>query len=212
MRASRMNVRTKSGRSTRRTILARKSWRTSTSNWTDAQTDRINKDAVYQLAQAKNYDAIAAVRESVVIQDILKQESLLSAQYTDAVNQYGPKYPKVIRLQEQLKDLDQLIAREKNNIVNQVEAQYHGSRQRELLLQQALDQQKTETNRMAEKLVQYNILKREADTNKQLYDGMLQKLKEAGITAGLRSSNIRVVDPALIPTGLRVRTRRETSC
>jgi capsular exopolysaccharide synthesis family protein len=54
---------------------------------------------------------------------------------------------------------------------------------------------------MAEKLVQYNILKREADTNKQLYDGMLQKLKEAGITAGLRSSNIRVVDPALIPTG-----------
>ena len=55
--------------------------------------------------------------------------------------------------------------------------------------------------RQAEKLVQYNILKREADTNKQLYDGMLQKLKEAGITAGLRSSNIRIVDPALIPPG-----------
>ena len=49
--------------------------------------------------------------------------------------------------------------------------------------------------------MQYNILKREADTNKQLYDGMLQKLKEAGITAGLRSSNIRIVDPALIPDG-----------
>src|SRR6202790_2723190 len=167
---------------------------------TEAQADRINKEAVYQLAQAGNYDAISAVRESSVIQDILKQQSALSAQYTDAVNQYGPKYPKVVRLQADLNDLDQLITREKLNIGNQVEADYRGSRQRELLLKEALDEQKAQVNQTAEKLVQYNILKREADTNKQLYDGMLQKLKEAGITAGLRSSNIRIVDPALIPS------------
>ncbi len=168
---------------------------------TDAQADRINKEAVYQLAQSGNYDAIAAVRDSVVIQDILKQQTTLSAAYTDAVTQYGPKFPKVLRIQAQLKDLDQLITREKLNIGNQVEADYRGSRQRELLLKDALDEQKAEVNQTAEKLVQYNILKREADTNKQLYDGMLQKLKEAGITAGLRSSNIRIVDPALIPDG-----------
>ncbi len=166
---------------------------------TDAEAERINKEAVYELAQSGNYDAIAAVRESPVIQDILKQQTTLSAQYTDAVNQYGPKYPKVMRIQAQLKDLDDLVQREKLNIGNQVEADYRGARQRELLLKQALDEQKAEVNQTAEKLVQYNILKREADTNKQLYDGMLQKLKEAGITAGLRSSNIRIVDPALIP-------------
>src|SRR5579864_2441533 len=168
---------------------------------TDAQADRINKEAVYQLAQSGNYDAIAAVRDNPVIQHILEQQTTLSAQYTDAMNQYGPKFPKVLRIQAQLKDLDQLIAREKLNIGNQVEADYRGSRQRELLLKEALDEQKAEVNKTAEKLVQYNILKREADTNKQLYDGMLQKLKEAGITAGLRSSNIRIVDPALIPSG-----------
>jgi polysaccharide biosynthesis transport protein len=168
---------------------------------TDAEAERINKEAVYELAQSGNYDSIAAVRESVVIDDILKQQATLSAQYTDALAQYGPKYPKVMRLEAQLKDLDQLIVREKTNIANQVEADYRGARQRELLLKEALDQQKAETNQMAEKLVQYNILKREADTNKQLYDGMLQKLKEAGINAGLRSSNIRIVDPALIPSG-----------
>ena len=53
---------------------------------------------------------------------------------------------------------------------------------------------------MAERLVQYNILKREAEANKQLYEGLLQKLKEAGISARLRSSNIRVVDPAMVPS------------
>jgi capsular exopolysaccharide synthesis family protein len=168
---------------------------------TEAQADRINKEAVYQLAQSGNYDAIAAVRESTVIQDILKQQTALSSQYAEAVTQYGPKFPKVIRIQAQLKDLDQLVTREKENIGNQVEADYRGSRQRELLLKQALDDQKVETNQMSEKLVQYNILNREAEANKQLYDGMLQKLKEAGISAGLRSSNIRIVDPALIPYG-----------
>jgi len=168
---------------------------------TEAQADRINKEAVYQLAQSGNYDAIAAVRESTVIQDILKQQTALSSQYAEAVTQYGPKFPKVVRIQAQLKDLDQLVTREKENIGNQVEADYRGSRQRELLLKQALDDQKVETNQMSEKLVQYNILNREAEANKQLYDGMLQKLKEAGISAGLRSSNIRIVDPALIPYG-----------
>ena len=166
---------------------------------TEAQADRINKEAVFQLAQTGNYDAIPAVRESPVIQDILKRQDDLSTQYTDALNQYGPKFPKVVRLQEQLKDLDTLVTTEKKNIGNQIEAEYRGSRQRELLLQQALDQQKTETSSMADKMVQYNILQRDAEANKQLYDGLLQKLKEAGISAGLRSSNIRVVDPAFIP-------------
>src|SRR5579863_10019052 len=73
---------------------------------TEAQGDRITKEAVYQLAQSGNYDAIAAVRDNAVIQHILEQQTTLSALYTDAVNQYGPKYPKVMRIQAQLKDLD----------------------------------------------------------------------------------------------------------
>src|SRR6185295_9274651 len=107
--------------------------------------------------------------------------------------------PKVMRLQEQIKEMNQSVTREKINIANQVEAEYRSARQREVLLDQALEQQKKEAGQMADKMVQYNILKRDAEANKQLYDGLLQKLKEAGITAGLRSSNIRVVDPALLP-------------
>ena len=167
---------------------------------TEAEADRINKEAVYQLAQSGNFDAIPAVRGSPVIQDMLKQENVLNEQYADALNQYGPKFPKVMRLQEQIKEIDQFVAHEKTNIANQIEAEYRGSRQRELLIEDALNKQKAETTAMADKMVQYNIIKRESEANKQLYDGLLQKLKEAGITAGLKSSNIRVVDPALVPT------------
>lgn len=169
------------------------------SELTSAQADRISKEAVYQSAQAGNYDAIPAVRLSGVIQDLAKQKGTLSAQYAEAMNQYGPKFPRVVRLQEQIKELDEVENREKINIANQVEAEYRGARQREFLLNQALDAQKKEAGAMADRMVQYNILKRDAEANKQLYDGLQQKLKEAGISAGLRSSNIRVVDPALVP-------------
>jgi polysaccharide biosynthesis transport protein len=168
---------------------------------TGAQADRINKEAVYQLAQSANYDAIPAVRESPVLQASLKRQGELSDQYTEALNQYGPKFPKVLRIEAQLKEIGELLESEKKSIGVQIQAEYQGSRQRELLLKQALDQQKNEAASMADRMVQYNILKREAEANKQLYDGLLQKLKEAGISAGLRSSNIRVVDPALMPTG-----------
>jgi len=61
----------------------------------------------------------------------------------------------------------------------------------------ALDQQKAEANQMAEKLVEYNILQARGRSHKSLYDGLMTKLKENAIAQGLRSSNIRVVDPAM---------------
>jgi capsular exopolysaccharide synthesis family protein len=106
----------------------------------------------------------------------------------------------VQRLQSQLKEFDVSIDKEKKAVMARLQSEYAEARQREQLLSQALDQQKTEVNQMSERMVQYSILKRDAEANKALYDGLLTKLKEAGISAGLRSSNIRVVDPAMVPT------------
>ena len=167
---------------------------------TQAQGERMRSEALYQLVGTGHIDALPPVRDSLLLQDLQKKQSELNTQYVEALNQYGPSFPKVMRLQAQLKEIEHLIAREKANIINRIEAEYHTARQRENLLSQALDKQKGESNAMAEKLVQFNILKREAEANKQLYDGLLQKMKEASISAGLRSSNIRVVDPAMVPS------------
>ena len=166
---------------------------------TQAQADRMRKEASYRLAREGNVDGLPEVRESQVLQELVARRTELLVQYREAEAQFGPNYPKVQRLKVQLDELDSTIAREKKNIVDRIESEYRAARQRELLLSQALEQQKAEANALAEKLVQYNILKREAEANKELYDGLLQKLKEAGISAGLRSSNIRIVDPALVP-------------
>jgi capsular exopolysaccharide synthesis family protein len=167
---------------------------------TDAQSERMKKESLYQFAKSGNLDAVPQIQSNAALADLIKKRSDASSQYAESLSQYGPNFPKVQRLQAQLKDLDQNIEKERKNILDVLESDYREAKQRETLLTQALDQQKAETNQMAEKLVEYNILKREAEANKTLYEGLMTKLRETAISQGLRSSNIRVVDPAMIPS------------
>ncbi len=167
---------------------------------TEAQSERMKKESLYQFAKAGNLDAVPQVQSNSALVDLLKKRTEISSQYADALSQYGPNFPKVQRLQAQLKEADDSIEREKKKILDVLESDYQEVRQREVLLTQRLDQQKAEANLMAEKLVEYNILKREAEADKSLYDGLMTKLKETAISQGLRSSNIRVVDAAMIPS------------
>jgi polysaccharide biosynthesis transport protein len=167
---------------------------------TEAQTDLAQKEALYQMAALGNVDSLPASRDNVVIQDLLKRKSDIDAQLAEAINQYGPNYPKVLRLDAQRKEIEGNLKSSRETMAQSIQVEYNTARSHVALLQDALDKQKAEANDLAEKLVQYHILEHDAESNRQLYDGLLQKLKEAGITAGLRSSNIRVMDPALVPT------------
>jgi capsular exopolysaccharide synthesis family protein len=167
---------------------------------TDAQGETLKKQALYEYAKAGDIDAVPEIRADALLQDLQKKRADLAVLYTEAVNQYGPNFPKVLRLQAQMKEVDDQIARESKGIILQLESDYREAKQREELIRQALEVQKAETNNMAEKMVQYNILKRESEADKTLYEGLLTKLKEAGISEGLKSSNLRVVDPAMIPS------------
>ena len=167
---------------------------------TDAQSERMRKQSLFEFARAGEMDSVPQIRDNPAVQDLLRKRTETYSQYTDALNQYGPNFPKVQRLQSLLKEIDVAADKEKKTAVARLENEYREALQREQILTRALDQQKTEVNQMSERMVQYSILKREAEANKALYDGLLTKLKEAGISAGLRSSNIRVVDPAMVPT------------
>jgi succinoglycan biosynthesis transport protein ExoP len=167
---------------------------------TDAQSERMRKESLFEFAKSGNLDAVPQVQTNGVLMDLLRKQAEASAQYTDALSQYGPNFPKVQRLQLQLKQFDDSIEKEKKKIVDILESDYREARQREIMLTGALDAQKAEANQMAEKFVEYNILKREAEATKTLYDGLMTKLKETALSQGLRSSNIRVVDPAMIPS------------
>src|SRR6266849_3586071 len=167
---------------------------------TEAQSERMRKEALYEFAKAGNIDVVPQLREHSTLQELMKKHSDIYTHYLDALNQYGPNFPKVQREQAQLKEIENLMDDEKRNILEALGNDYNAARQREGLLNEALNEQKTEVNLMAQSMVEYNILKRDAEANKTMYIGLLTKLKEANISAGLKSSNIRVVDPAMVPS------------
>src|SRR5271156_3629021 len=167
--------------------------------YTEAQEERMRKEAFYEFAKAGDISQVPQLRDNPVLQGLMGKRETLSEEYTEAINQYGPNFPKVQRLQAQLKDLDVLVQKENQNTLSRIENEYREARQRENMMVQALDDAKGDANQMAERLVEYNILKREAEANKALYDGLMTKLKEVSISSALQSSNIRVVDPAMIP-------------
>jgi succinoglycan biosynthesis transport protein ExoP len=167
---------------------------------TTAQTELAQKEALYRMSADGDLDALPAAKADTRIQELLRKKSDLAQQYLDASAQYGPNYPKVQRIAAQQQEVDNSLTEARKNLFATLKEDFDTSQDRVNLLEANLDKQKAEANDQAEKLVQYNILQHDADANKQLYDGLLQKLKEATITAGLRSSNIRVVDPALAPT------------
>ncbi|HEV2618187.1 MAG TPA: polysaccharide biosynthesis tyrosine autokinase [Candidatus Acidoferrales bacterium] len=167
---------------------------------TEVQTQLAQKEATVELAHSANVQSLAAVLGNSAVQDLAKKKTDMAEQYMEALNQFGPNYPKVQRLKAQQDDIQKQLDGAKDAMVHQIDTDYSETQAREALLERDLNRQEILADNMAQKLVEYNLLKHDAESNKELYDGLLQKLKEAGISAGLRSSNIRVVDPALVPS------------
>jgi polysaccharide biosynthesis transport protein len=106
----------------------------------------MKKQALFEFPQSGDTDVVPQIRESPGVQELIRKRSELETQYTDAINQYGPNFPKVLRLQAQLKELEQNLEREKKGVIARLESDYHEAKQREELLSRTLDEQKVEAN------------------------------------------------------------------
>jgi len=178
---------------------------------TSAESDRMQKEAIYRMTQTGDPDAIASAvasdpsptttGTSPLLDKLHQQQADLKIQIADLGTQFGPAYPKLAQLNGQLKEVERQIEAETKKTVEHLHGQYQTALQRETMLRAALDKQKQEANQLNESAIDYTLLKRDVESNRQLYEGLLEKLKQAGVTAGLRSSNFRIVDAARPPAG-----------
>ncbi len=178
---------------------------------TSAESERMEKQSVYELVQSNDADAAAAAAISAsansatgsassnLLEKLREQEADIKIQVAQLSTQFGPSYPKVTQFNSQLKEVDSQIQIEMKKVVSRVRSDYMTSLQRENMLHDALDKQKQEANQLNESAIEYSLLKRDVESYRTLYEGLLEKLKEAGVTAGLKSSNIRPVDMARVP-------------
>ncbi len=111
----------------------------------------------------------------------------------------GVLIPRLMQLQSELNELDSGIAEEIKKVGETVHAEYQAALKAERMLQDTFDKQKGEAYKLNEDAIQYAILRRDVESSRDLYEGLLKKLKEAGILAGLKSSNINIVDQASVP-------------
>lgn len=169
--------------------------------YTKTQAERFQKEALYGLVQAGKVQDLPGFLSNRLIQDLAVRLAELERDYSQLTATVKPDYPKAVALEKQIDTLQASLDRQKKALAQNIVDEYRSALANEKFLAQALEQQKKEVNGIAEKSIQYNILKREVDTSKQLYDGLLQRLKEAQVSAGLKASNIRIVDAAEIPKG-----------
>ena len=166
---------------------------------TEAEADRIQKQARYEGAKSGDPELIAKTDSGALIGKLRADEAEINGKLAQMTVQFGPSYPKVLELKSQMAQTQTAIAAEQTKMLSGLYSDYQVALDREKMLRASLEKQKLEANNLNESAIQYNLLKRDVDTNRQLYEGLLQRLKEAGVVAGLKSSNVTVIDTARVP-------------
>jgi len=164
-----------------------------------ATSERIQKEALYNELKAGDAESSSLVMNSPLMQALRKDAAAFESEYNQNLKIYKPDYPKMVKLKELIDQINKRMASEAKKIVNSTRKDYEAAVKKESYLKAAFEKQKQEALDLNNRAVQYLILKREADTNKELYNGLLQRLKETGISATLNSNNIQILDKAEAP-------------
>ena len=164
-----------------------------------AQTDRIAKQSRWEMATTSPADALPDVLNDTGLKDYQAKLTDLNRQYAELRATFTAEYGKVKRIEAQRTTLQSALDRERGDILKRIRNEYDEALRREKLLDAEYASQRAIVTGEGEKSIQYNILKREVESSRQLYDAMLQQLKQASLASALRASNVRVVDPAKVP-------------
>jgi polysaccharide biosynthesis transport protein len=171
-----------------------------------ARSERIQKESLYRQV-TNNRELLASLVHDELLDKLEEKSADLKQRYTETVAQYGPNFPNAKRLQLEISANEGQIEREQDRIINRISSDYNAATQREKLAAASVAQQKEEVGKLNQLLVQDNMLRHEFETNEQLYENLLQRLKDATVSAALRSTNIHMVDAAL-PPDIPVRPRK----
>ncbi|KFN51445.1 hypothetical protein P873_02615 [Arenimonas composti TR7-09 = DSM 18010] len=164
-----------------------------------AQDQRIRAEARWKHAESASGMGLSAVLGSEIVQALQERRADLQAQYQDKLSIFKPAFPEMQQLQAQIDELDRQIQTEVGNIKAAIRGEYESALAQEQMLRAQIDALKDEVLDLRNRSIEYNILRREVDTNRQQYDALLQRYKEIGVAGGVGTNNISIVDPAELP-------------
>jgi polysaccharide biosynthesis transport protein len=163
-----------------------------------AEQERIRAEVVMKQAQ-DDPDSLPVIRENHALQVLREKKAKLESEYQENLAVYKPAFPKMQQLQGQIAEVDKQIKAEIGDARKGAGATFRAARAQEQMLRERLGGAKQQLLDLQGRSIRFSILKREVDTNRQLYDGLLQRLKEIGVAGGVGVNNISVVDKAQVP-------------
>jgi capsular exopolysaccharide synthesis family protein len=162
-----------------------------------ATTERIIAQS--RLREVNRPDASAEALSNDAINALRQKRAEAASDYAKLMAQLQPKYPQARAIQLQIQDLDKSIAQEENRVRTWLRQTYASTRARELALTERVNALKANLNDLRRRTIQYNIYQRDADTNRELYNALLQRYKEIGVAGGIENNNVAIADPPRVP-------------
>lgn len=136
-----------------------------------------------------------------VIDGLRARRNQLETEYREKLETYKPSYPSMVQIKNKMTEIERQLAAEVNTLKESFRAAYENALSQETEIRKRIDGLKEEVLDLQKRSIQYNILKREVDTNRSLYDGLLQRFKEVDIAGGVGTNNVFVIDRAEMPGG-----------
>lgn len=169
--------------------------------YADAEVDRLLKESRLQEISSSSPEVIDAAigPQDPALMAARQRLAQLETDYASLLEIYGPAYPRAKAMKSEIDDLKHQIEREEKAQVLRVQKEYDAAANNEAKILNALNRQEQDADSKGEKAVEYELARRDYETNRLLYDGLQQRLQEAGIMSGLRSTAIHVVDSADVP-------------
>jgi len=169
-----------------------------------AQSARIEAEARYKevqdlLNKGAKYESIPQVTADYQVQRLRENEAKLMSQISELSQKYGEKHPKMVQLKKELETTQKSIADESKRVINSIKNEYLIAKAKEDNARRAVEGQKAETQKMSERAIQYSVLLREVEKNRELYENLLKRLKETTVSSEIGTTNIRIVDHAEVP-------------
>ncbi len=169
--------------------------------------NRIDQNGVVEIDWS-SLDASTEVLSSTLIQTLRGQEIRVSGQVAELEEKYGPLHPKLAHAKAEMQDLRERIRQEVQKIFDSVKHDYDAARGRVRVIKEAAGRHRQEKIRLEQYEVDYGILEREAESTQHLYDIFLKQMKEADLSAGMRTANVYLADPA-VPSSIPVKPKKQ---
>ena len=161
--------------------------------------ERVKNERRWKQVESEKTDNFDQFLSDETIEELSKKRNELSAEYLDKLSIFKPDYPAMIQLRKKISVIDSQIANEVAKIKSSLKSAYELSLQKENLIKREIGTLETELLSYQKRSIQYNVIKRDVDTNRKLYQELLTRHKEISVASGAKLNNIFIIDRAVVP-------------